>query len=207
MPRSLIASILAALSLGVFAAPGAGAPAQAMSDSTAAWLSGVLRAPVGGRDVVVRATLESPQRASGTGRTVVGTYDPVKDQIAILRAVTSTYYSIMSPSTYPSVVIHENLHRREIALNCYSGLDEAITETLTLDLLPAWGWRFMRIRGLRASAAYPKGVSYIRWLAVHTVGGKPYKRNPAARRWVRTLWGASCAVRSTMTGGAHVAAE
>ena len=71
---------------------------------------------------------------------------------------------------------------------------------LTLDLVPAWAWKFWRVKAV-AMAGYKKEVSALRAWSARYTGSKTW-RTRAARIARRELWGATCAQREQMWAAA-----
>jgi hypothetical protein len=162
-----------------------GAPATPQSET--AWLSKTLKVPMTERAVVV-APPPSWMPASKFLR--AGEYNSGTDIITVRRE-----YAAMTP-TGLYVRLHERLHRAETIQGCYRD-EEAITDALTRDLLPALtkhmlGWA---VTGVFHSS-YDHDVSDVRWASAKATGQSWRSRD--ARMWRRALWGASCEGREAM---------
>lgn len=163
---------------------------QQSTDAVAAWMTGVLHAPIASRQVVVTTAMFQTDDA--------GEYDPVSDQIRL-----SPAYSGWSPAGL-FVRIHELAHREETIAGCYVQGEEAIVDAVDRDLFPA-AMRHFFPAGLAsgtphtsydARGAWGPSVSDVRYAVMRATGSRTW--DYAARSYLRRVWGADCATRASM---------
>ena len=180
---------------------------QAKADEYAAWLSATLRADVPRTTFTIAPTLELDTSAAeryayadGTDAAVKILPDVAAEFTAIARrgvpAVAFTRRDGAVRLYGVHVILHELLHR-PANVACWGPDEEGITDAVTVDLMAAWGAKFLPRARVFGIPVYEAEVARIRAASARATGS-PNWRTRAARTWVRQLWGASCSGRAAM---------
>lgn len=176
-----------------------GPSAQGEFDRTADWLATTLRAYVPRRQVTVTEDL---YRASNDGEFHPNGTIRIRPLVADGLALrTGEAFGGTFIAGAVQVLIHESLHREDTE-GCWRpaagelNVEEGIVDALTVDLAPAWGWRFWRQR-IGVIPFYKPEVAAIRAASAKATGSRNW-RTREARGWRRALWAASCAGRVEM---------
>ncbi len=177
--------------------PATAATVQGSADQWAAWLSSTLHAEVPSRSITLTDALSSSANVAEfyaeDGHVLIrtGMASAIADlEVGRVRADGAVFL----PGVH--VVVHELLHRQSTSA-CWGPDEEGIVDALTVDLMAAWGARFLRPVRTFGIPVYTADVARIRATSARATGSSSW-RAPAARRWIRTLWGASCEGRTAM---------
>lgn len=200
---AIASAILWALILGAWQGIAHSAPSlQTRADVTADWMAATLHASVPHRTIAVYDSLPADRAGQMHDDGAVDLTSGVAGEIQAMPRLRAPGLIVISFGA-GHVLVHELLHRPETAA-CWGprpgGVDveEGVVDALALDLLPAWGRRFLGAPTIETSF-YPADVAAIRAASARATGSRTW-RTRGARLWRRSLWAASCDGRVAMLG-------
>lgn len=178
-------------------------PEDQLAIETAAWVSEVTGVPLASKEIRAVDRFSSPSVTFDDAWAVVpwapgdvaANYTEVQRPMAMMIRSFAVHrgrkpWSQMSLYAF----LHETLHRYVPADTGDRAIEEALTDTTTADLWPAWVRKFTgRRRAPVLSLAYPFEVDAARRTSL--VATRSGIHTAAARRWRWALWGADPATR------------